>query len=164
MSSLAGSSCYIAICRLWDTNIVLLRVRVVASLLTATAFKFQACSAWVSRHCSLPCAHKSDAIITTPSCQHWFCNHSLAWPVSLHEHLEAALQGTAALPVQLCLVTILWGCDNHFFCCTAAYGGHAAVADAGNQIFVTLQRGKQWPPTTVDVRCGAALLSRQHQP
>lgn len=38
------------------------------------------------------------------------------------------------------------------------------MADAGNQIFVTLQRGKQWPPTTVDVRYGAALISRQHQP
>lgn len=34
----------------------------------------------------------------------------------------------------------------------AAYGGAAAVAELGNQIFVTLQKGSSWPPTVVDVR------------
>lgn len=35
---------------------------------------------------------------------------------------------------------------------TAAYGGAAAVAASGNQIFVTLQKGSHYPPTVVDVR------------
>ncbi|WIA11504.1 hypothetical protein OEZ86_002476 [Tetradesmus obliquus] len=34
----------------------------------------------------------------------------------------------------------------------AAYGGHAAVADLGLQIFVTLRKGKSWPPSACDVR------------
>lgn len=34
----------------------------------------------------------------------------------------------------------------------AAYGGAAAVAALGNQIFVTLQKGNAWPPLVVDVR------------
>lgn len=34
----------------------------------------------------------------------------------------------------------------------AAYGGAAAVAASGNQIFVTLQKGNRYPPLVVDVR------------
>ncbi|DBA99909.1 hypothetical protein WJX77_003242 [Trebouxia sp. C0004] len=34
----------------------------------------------------------------------------------------------------------------------AAYGGAAAVAASGNQIFVTLQKGDEYPPLVVDVR------------
>ncbi len=34
----------------------------------------------------------------------------------------------------------------------AAYGGAAAVAASGNQIFVTLQKGNEYPPLVVDVR------------
>jgi hypothetical protein len=37
----------------------------------------------------------------------------------------------------------------------AAYGGHAAVADLGLQIFVTLRKGKSWPPSACDVRYAA---------
>lgn len=42
------------------------------------------------------------------------------------------------------------------FCCfcfsAAAYGGHEAVADLGNQIFVTMRKGSSWPPAACDVR------------
>eukprot|EP00877_Chromochloris_zofingiensis_P006393 jgi/Chrzof1/2006/Cz10g29140.t1 len=34
----------------------------------------------------------------------------------------------------------------------AAYGGHAAIAATGNQIFVTLRKGSEWPPVTCEVR------------
>jgi len=34
----------------------------------------------------------------------------------------------------------------------AAYGGAAAVAASGNQIFVTLQKGNEYPPLVIDVR------------
>jgi len=34
----------------------------------------------------------------------------------------------------------------------AAYGGHEAVADLGNQIFITMRKGKTWPPAACDVR------------
>eukprot|EP00879_Flechtneria_rotunda_P004355 GHRR01004606.1.p1 GENE.GHRR01004606.1~~GHRR01004606.1.p1 ORF type:complete len:117 (+),score=21.89 GHRR01004606.1:322-672(+) len=34
----------------------------------------------------------------------------------------------------------------------AAYGGHAAIADLGNQIFVVMRRGKHWPPASCDIR------------
>lgn len=34
----------------------------------------------------------------------------------------------------------------------AAYGGHEAVADLGNQIFVTMRKGSSWPPAACDVR------------
>lgn len=38
------------------------------------------------------------------------------------------------------------------FLLAAAYGGAAAVAASGNQIFVTLQKGNEYPPLVVDVR------------
>ena len=34
--------------------------------------------------------------------------------------------------------------------CAAAYGG--SVAETGNQIFVTLRKGTDWPPAVCDVR------------
>lgn len=41
----------------------------------------------------------------------------------------------------------------------AAYGGAAAVAALGNQIFVTLQKGSAWPPLVVDVRYASPPLA-----
>jgi hypothetical protein len=34
----------------------------------------------------------------------------------------------------------------------AAYGGHEAVADLGNQIFITMRKGTCWPPAACDIR------------
>lgn len=34
----------------------------------------------------------------------------------------------------------------------AAYGGHEAIADLGNQIFVTMRKGSSWPPAACGVR------------
>jgi hypothetical protein len=34
----------------------------------------------------------------------------------------------------------------------AAYGGHEAVADLGNQIFITMRKGSSWPPAACDIR------------
>jgi hypothetical protein len=67
--------------------------------------------------------------------------------------------------VKTCLLRPAW--LNQWGCCSptastltlfaaapaaAAYGGHEAVADLGNQIFITMRKGTSWPPAACDVR------------
>jgi hypothetical protein len=55
-------------------------------------------------------------------------------------------------------VLLLLNCIHHDFAAAAAvaaaaaYGGHEAVADLGNQIFITMRKGTSWPPAACDIR------------